>query len=102
MEKVWSNDNLQAVGDVYKYAVALAGISPTYTTAVQDPSILICPPRFPHATLYVITSESAGPAAVSFEDQLSKKRFLGRLDSGREAMLLVGETGNILAAYNWK
>jgi hypothetical protein len=96
------NDNLQAVGDVYKYAVQQAGISPTYTIAVQDPGIVICPTRFPHATLYVITSESAGRSDVSFEDQLSKKRFSGSLPSGRAAMLLVGEKGDLLASYDWK
>jgi hypothetical protein len=87
---------------VYKYAVQQAGISPTYTIAVQDPGIVICPTRFPHATLYVITSESAGRSDVSFEDQLSKKRFSGSLPSGRAAMLLVGEKGDLLASYDWK
>jgi hypothetical protein len=70
------SDNLQAVGHAYKYALEQVGIPPTYTTTVQDPGILICPTRFPHTTLCVITSESsdsAKPSDVSFEDQLSKK-----------------------------
>jgi hypothetical protein len=96
------NDNLQAVGDVYKYAVEQAGIPPTYTTPVQDPGILICPTRLPHATLYVITSESDGSSDVAFQDQVSRRSFTGKLNSGRAAMLLVGEDGNLLAAYNWK
>jgi Beta-galactosidase len=96
------NDNLQATGDVYKYAVEQARISPTYITTVEDRGILISPTRFPHATLYVITSESAEPSDVSFEDQLSKKRFSGELSSSHAAMLLVGEDGIVLAAYGWK
>lgn len=96
------NDNLQAVGDVYKYAVELAGIPPTYTTTMQDPGILICPTRFPHATLYVITSESEEPSDVFFQDRLSGKTFSGKLNSGHAAILLVGENGDVWAAYGWK
>ncbi len=96
------NDNLQAVGDVYKYAVEQAGITPIYTTTVTDPGILICPTRFPHATLYVITSESAGASQVSFQDGVSGKSFSGELKSERAAMLLVGEKGDLLASYDWK
>ncbi|MGC2804885.1 MAG: beta-galactosidase [Candidatus Acidiferrales bacterium] len=96
------NDNLQAVGDVYKYAVEQARVAPTYTTSVQDPGILICPTRFPEATLYVITSESDGTSQVSFQDRVSGKSFSGEIRSERAAMLLVGEKGNILASYGWK
>jgi hypothetical protein len=96
------NDNLQAVGDVYQYAVEQAGIPPTYTTTVQDPGVLICPTRFPHATLYVITSESQDLTQISFQDQLSGKSFSGELQSEHAAMLLVGERGDLLATYGWK
>lgn len=96
------NDNLQAVGDVYRYALKVAGIVPTYSTSIQDPGIMISPTRYPHATLYVMTSESAEPSAVSFEDQLSGKRFSGRIEAGRAAMILVGDSGKVLAAYDWK
>ena len=95
------NDNLQAVGDVYRYALKVAGIAPAYSTTVQDPGILIAPTRFPHATLYVIASESGKPSDVSFQDQLSGKQFSGRLDPGRAAMLVVEESGNIAASYGW-
>jgi Beta-galactosidase len=96
------NDNLQTIGDVYKYAAQQAGVIPTYSTAVQDPGILICPTRFPHSTLYVITSESEKTDEVSFQDQLSKQSFSGKVDSGRAAMLLVEDNGRILASYGWK
>ncbi|HYW42155.1 MAG TPA: beta-galactosidase [Bryobacteraceae bacterium] len=95
------NDNLQAVGDVYRYALKTAGVAATYTTGLQDPGILICPSRFPHATLYVLASESARQD-VAFRDEPSGKQFSGALDPGRAAMLLVGEDGGLLAAYNWK
>jgi hypothetical protein len=95
------NENLQAAGDVYRYAVSLAGVAPTYTTNLKDSGILICPTRFPHATLYVLTSES-GEAEVSFRDRISGKQFSGRLAPGHAALLLVGNDGTVIAAYNWK
>jgi hypothetical protein len=95
------NTNLQAPGDVYRYALKVAGVDPIYSTGLEDPGILICPTRFPHATLYVLTSESA-QKAVSFRDELSGKEFSGSLEPGHAAMLLVGNDGNLLASYNWK
>ena len=66
------NDNLQAIGDVYRYALKAAGVAATYSTTLHDPGILICPTQFPHATLYVLTSES-GRQEVAFRDQRSGK-----------------------------
>ncbi|MGB7759603.1 MAG: beta-galactosidase, partial [Bryobacteraceae bacterium] len=66
------NDNVQAIGDVYRYALKTAGIAPTYSTAVEDPGILICPTRYPKATLYVLTSESPR-RQVAFRDSTSGK-----------------------------
>ena len=94
------NDNLAAVGDVYRYALKAAGVAPTYSTSLQDPGILICPTRFPRATLYVLTSESAR-REVAFRDTRSGRQFSGSLDTGRAAMLLIGEDGGVLASYNW-
>jgi hypothetical protein len=95
------NDNLQTVGDVYRYALKTAGVTSAYSTTLQDPGILICPTRVPHATLYALTSESAQPA-VSFTDLKSGKQFSGTLDPGRSALLLIGQDGAVLASYNWK
>ncbi|MGD0548341.1 MAG: beta-galactosidase, partial [Terracidiphilus sp.] len=94
------NDNLQALGDVYRYALKAAGVRPIYTTALDDPGILICPTQFPHATLYVLTSES-DRQQVSFQDTRSGKQFTGKLASGEAAILLVGEDGKLLSTYNW-
>ena len=94
------NDNLQALGDVYSYALTVAGVAPVYSTTLKDPGILICPTRFPDATLYVITSES-NQTQVNFEDVRSGKRFAGTLASGRAAILLIGTDGRLIAAYNW-
>jgi hypothetical protein len=94
------NDNLDAVGAVYRYALKLAGVAPAYTTTLTDPGILICPTQFPQATLYVITSES-NQQPVNFTDARSGKQFSGTLPSGEAAMLLVGSDGRLLAAYNW-
>ena len=94
------NDNLEAVGDVYRYALKTAGVAPAYSTSLQDPGILICPTRFPHATLYVLASESS-QREVSFRDRSSGKEFSGRLEPGRAALLLVGDDSSVLASYNW-
>jgi hypothetical protein len=94
------NGNLQAIADVYSYALKAANVSSVYSTTLKDPGILICPTRFPKATLYVLTSES-NQSEVSFEDLRSGKRFSGELASGRAALLLVGTDGKLLATYNW-
>jgi hypothetical protein len=95
------NDRLQVTGDVYRYALKAAGITPTYTTNVQDPGLLICPTRFGHATLYVLTSE-ASASEISFRDEISGKAFSGTLQHGRAALLLVGNDGRLVASYNWR
>jgi hypothetical protein len=95
------NDNLETLGAVYRYALKTAGVAPAYDAGGLDPGVLVCPTRFPHATLYVLTSES-DQRAVSFKDLRSGKQIAGALDPGRAAMLLVGEDGALLAAYNWR
>jgi len=95
------NDNAQVLGEVYAHALKEAAVEPTYTTTLKDPGILICPTRFPEATLYVLTSESTAKA-VNFKDVRSGKTFSGELAPGRAAMLLVGTDGVLKASYNWK
>lgn len=94
------NQNLQAVGDVYRYAMKVAAISPTYTTTSTNPGILICPTRLPKATLYVLTSES-NQKAVEFRDARSGKDFSGQLENGRAALLLIDDEGKLISTYNW-
>ena len=94
------NDNLEAIGSVYRYAAKAAGVTPTYSTGIEDPGILICPTRLPHATLYVLTSESS-EKQVAFQDAASGRQFTGTLDPGRAALLLIGEKGDVLASCNW-
>jgi hypothetical protein len=94
------NQNLKAVGDIYRYAMKAANISPTYTTTVSDAGILICPTRLPNATLYVLTSES-NQKAISFHDVRSGKDFSGQLENGRAALLLISDEGKLITSYNW-
>ncbi len=94
------NDNLKAIGDVYRYALRVANIVEAYSTEMNDPGILICPTQFDHATLYVLTSESSS-SGISFRDGRSGKEFTGRLEPGRAALLLVSDKGELLASYNW-
>jgi Beta-galactosidase len=95
------NDNVQAIGDVYRYALQQAGVSPTYVTDLKDPGILIAPTQFPHATLYVLSSES-NQEALSFTDKRSGKHITGEISPGGTTLLLIGEDGKELASYHWK
>ena len=95
------NDRLDAVAAVYNYALKTAGIEPVYTTANDDSGILICPTLLPHATLYVLTSET-NETGIAFRDQRSGKTFTGTLEPGRAALLLVGERGSLIASYRWQ
>jgi hypothetical protein len=94
------NDNLKAIGDVYRYALQRANVAEAYSTQISDPGMLICPTEFDHATLYVLTSESTA-SEISFRDTRSGKAFAGKLEPGRAALLLVSDKGELLASYNW-
>ncbi len=94
------NSEEGTIAAAYALAIQTAGIERTYTTTIKEPGILICPTKLPHATLYVLTSE-APTQDVSFTDARSGKSFNGRLESGRAALLLVGEHGELLANYHW-
>jgi hypothetical protein len=95
------NENLEAVGEIYRYALKVAGVKPVYSSDVRNSGILICPTQFPHATLYVVTSET-DQTRLSFRDERSGNQFSGELQPGRAALLLVGDHGTTLASYNWK
>jgi hypothetical protein len=94
------NDNLKAIGDIYRSALNQAKTSPAYTTEVQDPGLLICPTQLEEATLYVLTSESSSAEPIAFRDAASGKSFVVKLDPGRAALLLVSRKGEALAEYN--
>jgi hypothetical protein len=93
------NDDLRAIGEVYRYALNQAKVRPSYTTEVQDPGILICPTQLEAATLYVLTSESSSAQRVSFRDLVSGKDFEVKLEPGRAALLLVRPSGDLAARY---
>ena len=94
------SDNLKAVGDIYRFALSQARISPVYTTDVQDPGLLICPTQLEDATLYVLTSETSSAEPAAFRDAASGKSFAVKLSPGRAALLLVSRKGDVLSSYN--
>jgi hypothetical protein len=94
------NDNLKAVGDLYRYALQSANVTEAYSTTLNDPGMLICPTVFEHATLYVLTSESSS-SEMSFRDIRSGMVFAGKVEPGRAALLLVSDQGEVLASYAW-
>ena len=95
------NTDLASIAKVYAYAIKAAEIHPRYETNVTDHGILICPTVLPHATLYVLTSETES-TNVDFQDARSGRTFSGRLEAGRAALLMVSERGELVANYNWK
>jgi hypothetical protein len=95
------NEQEDTVAAAYAIALQAAGIQRTYTTTLHEPGVLICPTKFPHATLYVLTSE-APTQDVSFTDSRSGKTFHGTLEAGHAALLLIGEHGDLLANYRWQ
>jgi hypothetical protein len=95
------NDDVRAIGTVYRTALKKAGVAPVYVTALKDPGLLICPTSLENATLYVLTSESSRES-ITFRDQASGREFTGRLAPGRAALLLVAKSGPLLASYNWE
>jgi hypothetical protein len=94
------NDNLAAVGDVYRFALKAAGVAPVYSATLTDPGILICPTQYPDATLYVITSET-NQKKVDFTDLRSGKHVTGLLANGEAAIVLIGTDGKLISSYNW-
>ncbi len=94
-------DNAAGLGEVYRYAMAQAHVAPAITKVHASSGILICPTAYQHATLYVLTSQTA-TEQISFEYPRSAKLTTGRLEAGRAALLLVGTDGKLLASYHWK
>ena len=68
------NDNLEAVGEIYSYALKVAGVKPVYNSSLRNSGVMICPTRFPHATLYAVSSET-DKSNISFTDEVSHKQF---------------------------
>lgn len=93
-------DQLDVIGEIYRYAIEKAGVKSIYETTCQDPGILICPTQLPNATLYVLTSESNSSDTIEFKDIRSGASFKVNLLPGRAALMLVGIDGKIIASYN--
>jgi len=92
-------DEVDAVGDVYRFALDQAKARAVYTTATQDPGILICPTELESATLYVLTSESGVARTVTFRDVTSGRDLSIPLDPGRAALVLIRHNGEVAARY---
>lgn len=94
------NDNAEATGRAYQYALKAAGVKPVYTVSQDHPGITIAPTLYARATLYVITSES-NERRIAFKDERSGHTFAGILEPGGSAILMVSAEGTVLASYHW-
>jgi len=60
-----TDEQKQAIADVYAYALKAAAVDPVFTTPITDSGILICPTRFPKATLYASRLSQTRPPSPS-------------------------------------
>ena len=93
------SDDEAVIGEVYRFALQRAGVTPAYSTDCVDPGILICPTVMQRTTLYVLTSESSAEQTVAFRDAASGKEFRVALAPGRAALRLLSHEGEVLASY---
>jgi hypothetical protein len=93
-------DQLNVIGQIYKFAMRQAGVTEAYSTTCSDPGMLICPTELPGATLYVFTSESANTNPIQFHDRSSGADFTVHLAPGRGALMMVAKDGKVIASYN--
>ena len=93
------NDDVELIGDVYRWVLAQAKVEPVYKTTLADPGILICPTSLETGTFYVLTSESSVRREVVFQDSASRRELRVGLDPGRAALLLVTREGKVVAQY---
>jgi len=94
------NDDLPAIGRIYRFALRRANVTAIYATTTEDPGVLICPTGLKGVTLYVLTSESSSTHTIAFHDAASGKDFEQKLLPGRAALLLVLHNGKVAAAYD--
>ena len=92
------NSDLASVAKIYGYALKTAKVQAVYSTEITNPGILICPTIFPHATLYVLTSETETDNVI-FHDRRSNLSFTVSLEAGRAALFLITDRGEIAAKY---
>lgn len=95
-------DQLDAIGQIYSFAIKRAGVDAVYETSCKDPGILICPTQLPDATLYVLTSESASTDPIEFRDLSSSTNIRIHLAPGRAALILIHKDGHIITSYNYQ
>jgi hypothetical protein len=93
------SDDDTLLGEVYRFALGEAGVTPLYRTPLEDPGILIAPTPLEESTLYVLTSESSARRDVAFVDGASGREVRVALDPGRAALLLVARDGRVVARY---
>lgn len=95
------NDDVAAVGEVYRAAMECAGVRRDYTAEAVDPAVTIAAARLASATLYVLASESDAPQSVAFRDTASGVELRTALEAGRAALVLVTHGGTVAARYSF-
>jgi hypothetical protein len=96
-------ENLQATSDLYAYVAGKLNIAPMFSVQSPLPSgVLVFPTRLEDSVLYVLVSDSAHDAAISFRDHSTGTQVSLSLRSQHAAIALVGKKEKkILAKYGF-
>lgn len=94
------SDDLEPLAEIYRWALAEAGVEPVYDTALTDPGVVVVPTVLAEATLYVVASESSERQRIAFRDRRSGRPVELELEPGRAAALLVTADGELVARYD--
>lgn len=95
------NENLSDIAKVYGYAIEKAGLVPPFTSAIDEPGVLIRPMFFERGVQYLVVSETDHPVAVSFQDLLTRAQVQLTLEPQRSALVMIDrKTGKQVAMYN--
>jgi hypothetical protein len=95
------NENLSDIAKVYGYAIEKAGLVRPFTSAIDEPGVLIRPMFFERGVQYLVVSETDHPVAVSFQDLLTRAQVQLTLEPQRSALVMIDrKTGKQVAMYN--
>lgn len=95
-------DGPQAADALYSYVLNQMGIQPPFEWRRATPGVLIYPTVLQDSVLYVLESESAGPAKIDLRDRMTGACLMLTLPSQRAALALIRKSdGAIIAKYGF-
>ena len=94
------NQNLQAVGDVYRYAMRGGEHLPTYTTTLAHPGTsTVLPACLKPTSMYQHPKRTRRRSLSTMNAAV--RTSPAELENGRAAPLLISDEGKLITSYNW-